>query len=330
MTAIAAVIALNATPAIAQSAETPAPIVETTPSPAPESPDPLAPEASTTTTAPEPVASETTAAPAAAAPRAARANRPAARATTTRTTNVTRTRAAAPVAAEATPPVGPAPVDPLLVPPEMAAPAPIAAPAEPIPEAAPVAIDRMTIEEALPFAGAAGLALLALAGTGVVVRRRRRRREDAIEEAKWQYIESHPASELESAPAVAPVIAPAPTFVRTPQADPVPVAADGPATSAASKLPDGLDVSRFGRHVQAAYAGPTPDNPSASLKRRLTVGHFLDQKAATAAEATLPGDTAQQPVPQQAPQQAWAARSDGDLMFRREAKHPAPKPAFHK
>ena len=326
MTAIAAVIALTSTPAFAQSAETPAPIVETTPSPAPASPDPLAPEATTETSTPEPVASETTAAPAATAPRAARTNRPAARATPTRTTNVTRTRAAAPPTAEAVAPIAPAPVDPLLVPPEMAAPAPIAAPVEPIPEAAPVAIDGMTIEEALPFAGAAGIALLALAGTGIAVRRRRRRREDAIEEAKWQYIEARPDSAFESAPAAAAVIAPAPTFVRTPQADPVPVATAGGGTTAASTLPDGFDVSRFGRHVQAAYAGPTPGNPSASLKRRLTVGHFLDQKEATAADATAPNTPAAQP----APQPAWAARNDGNLMFRRDGKHPALKPAFHK
>jgi len=43
-------------------------------------------------------------------------------------------------------------------------------------------------------------------------------------------------------------------------------------------LPPGFDVSRFGRHVQAAYRGPTADNPSLSLKRRLKRASFFDMK----------------------------------------------------
>ena len=324
MTAIAAVIALSSTASFAQSAETPTPIVETSSAPAPQSPDPLAPDVSTSTSTPEPIASETTVAPATTARPAARVGRPA-----TRTTSVTRARTAAPVAADVATPATPAPIDPLLVPPEMAAPAPIAVPAESAPEAAPVAIDQMRIEEALPYAGAAGLVLLALAGTGIAVRRRRRRREDAIEDAKWQHIVAAPASAFEPDPAPAPtaMIEPAPTFVRTPApVTPAPL----PAAAAASTLPAGFDTSRFGRHVQAAYAGPTPDNPSASLKRRLTVAHFLDQKDDAAVESapaqgamnSSPGKTAAKP--------AWAGRGDGEFMLRRDDRQPTVKTTFQK
>jgi hypothetical protein len=33
-----------------------------------------------------------------------------------------------------------------------------------------------------------------------------------------------------------------------------------------------------GRHEQAAYRGPTPDNPSLSLKKRLKRARFFDQR----------------------------------------------------
>ena len=84
-------------------------------------------------------------------------------------------------------------------------------------------------------------------------------------------------------------------------------------------------MSRFGPHVQAAYRGPTPDNPSVSLKRRLTVGHFLDKEEAEAAPAApepSPGKTAAKP--------AWAARPDGVFMFRRDDKQPGLRPTFVK
>ena len=41
--------------------------------------------------------------------------------------------------------------------------------------------------------------------------------------------------------------------------------------------------SLYGRHVQAAYAGPTPENPSASLSKRLKRARFFDQRARQAA-----------------------------------------------
>ena len=43
-------------------------------------------------------------------------------------------------------------------------------------------------------------------------------------------------------------------------------------------LPAAFDLSRYGRHVQAAYRGPTADNPSLSLQRRLKRARFFDQR----------------------------------------------------
>lgn len=316
MTAIAAVIALSSTAAFAQSVDTPAPIVESTPEPAPAAPDPLAPAPTVTdtTSTAEPVASETVTPPAATARRAATASRPAARArpTTTRRTSITRTVAAAPAIAATAAPVIAAPVEPVPALPELAPPVPI----EPVVQPTPVAADSVMMDEALPIAGAAGLGLLALLGAGMAMRRRRRREEDALEAAKWQHIESAPEAVIE--PASAPTPEPAPTFVRTPMPDPVPVAA----VAAASTLPDGFDVSRFGPHVQAAYNGPTEDNPSASLKRRLTVGHFLDKQdaeAVTSAPATVP-----------AAKPARAARAENDFMFRRAETKPGQRPVYQK
>ena len=176
---------------------------------------------------------------------------------------------------------------------------------------------------AAPVAGAAGLGLLALLGGGMVMRRRRRREEDALAQAKREQIDAAAEPMIEPAPA--------PTFVRTPQADPVPVAAAPVAAAVvtASDLPVGFDVSRFGPHVQAAYRGPTADNPSVSLKRRLTVGHFLDKEEAAAAPAAAePSPSEAASVPATKP--AWAARPDGDFMFRRDDKQPGLRPTFVK
>ncbi len=305
MTAIAAVIAFSSTSSFAQSVETLAPIVESTPILTPATPDPLAadPIATDTSVTADPVASETATPPAATARRAAKASRPAARA---------RAVAAAPaVAATATPAIA-APVEPVPAMPEMAAPAPVV----PVVEPTPVATETVLMDEALPIAGAAGLGLLALAGAGMTMRRRRRRAEDAINEAKRQQIEAMPEAAIEPEPAPTFVRTP-PSFVDTPMADPVPVAA----AATASELPSGFDVSKFGPHVQAAYRGPTADNPSASLKRRLTTGHFLDKQAleANPAPTTAPAATP-----------ARKARIDNDFMFRSSDSKPSMRPAYQK
>ena len=125
----------------------------------------------------------------------------------------------------------------------------------------------------LPILGAA-IALLAILSAAVMLRRRRNRRYET-EEVVYEQAEA-PAAELvpESfAPAAvaAPVVT-APTPVHDPIFD------TAPASTAVAPLPEGFDLSRFGRHTQAAYRGPTPDNPSLSLKHRLRKASALDQR----------------------------------------------------
>src|SRR5688500_17786800 len=71
---------------------------------------------------------------------------------------------------------------------------------------------------------------------------------------------------------------------------------EGPTTD----LPEGFDLSRFGPHVQAAYKGPTADNPSLSLKYRLRRAAALDQMARKAGTAPA----AARPAPASAPRPA--------------------------
>ena len=185
-------------------------------------------------------------------------------------------------------------------------------PARPEPVAAPAPVsanDSLLANDALPIAGAAGLGLLALFGAGMAMRRRRRDDEEFVEQ-DVEYVDAVPEAMIE----------PTPSFVRTPRADPVPVAAPVAAAAAATTLPSGFDISRFGPNVQAAYRGPTEANPSLSLKRRLTVGSFLDKKAAEAAPVETTAKPATTP--------AWAARTDSDFMFRREGQTANLKRAF--
>lgn len=118
-------------------------------------------------------------------------------------------------------------------------------------------------DETLPVAGLAGIALLALVGGAVAIGRRKRYSDDAD----------------------FPV-----TSAAVPLDSPVPNAEAAVAYTGApvNRVPDGFDTSRFGRHTQAAYRGPTPDNPSLSLTKRLKRASFFDQRermaAATQAE----------------------------------------------
>ena len=308
MTAIAAVIALSSTPSLAQDASVPEPVIDSTP--VTTTSDPLAPEPVTTTV--DTPAPEATAETTAKKPSVAKAA-PVRRSASATRSSGNRTASSAP-AAPATPVAAPAADAPAEIPVPIAAEAPpIAEPvAPPAAEVAPVA-QNDAIEDALPIAGAAGLGLLALAGFGLAARRRRRRREDEEFEAT-QWALAHAEPEPEPQPAA---VAAEPAFVR-PAASPDPALADSPVTA----LPAGFDISKFGRHVQAAYRGPTPDNPSLSLKNRLRRASFFDQQERREAEETKTS-------PKPAAQPAWAARkpNEAEFMFR-PARKPAAKPAF--
>ncbi len=251
LAAIAAATALISTPALAQEAAPvaadPAPIVADepvtiVPLPVPEAtPDTLAP-------------TETTAA-APATTRATRTARPA----RTNSTPAPVARTVAPVAAAPTAPV------------QEAVPAADPAMVAPVPEAPAVtpvapASDSVMESDVLPIAGAAGLGILALAGAGFAMRRRRRTDDDLVVQDEWH----EPVMARPAPVATAPVVAAAAPIA----AAPATASAFNWGSTAAETPASDQSVNR----IEAAKRGPTPDNPSLSLKKRLKRAAFFDQR----------------------------------------------------
>jgi len=318
LTAIAAVLALSSTPLVAQETTAPPdPVTESTAEPAPAA-DPLAPEPA----ASEPAAAE----PAASKPAAKTANR-----TTTRTQAAAPKRAASQAAASQ--PVrsaAPATATPAIEPPISEATAePVMVPPGPVPPAEPVAAEpapaatNLMADDALPIAGAAGLGLLALGGIGLAVQRRRRRREEMQHfKANQAYLDEHPEAAMPHNDEPAFARPARPWIAATSQA--AAVRTDAPRT----KLPDGFDLSRFGPHVRAAYLGPTPDNPSVSLKYRLRRAAAMDQRLRQEGGARREAErTAARPSPARKP--AWEANREGFMLRRAGSGQPA-RPAYQK
>lgn len=306
LTAIAAVLALSSTPALAQQIDPLAPTAEPV-ADAPLAADPLAPdpvvdepivteEAPAETVAPAPV-------------RRSAARTPAARPGPRPVAAAPRDAAPAeenPVAAEPAPALAES----------LPSPVPIAAPAEPPADLQPQSGVALA-DDALPIAGGAALGLLLLGGIGMAARRRRRRDEHSDFAVKQAYLDSHPEPLTPAEPE--------PAFVR-----PVSQAAPSAAAAASAprtRLPEGFDLSRFGPHVRAAYQGPTPDNPSLSLKYRLRKAAAMDQRARLEAER-------RQPTPVSEPMVSQPARhpvAEEGFMFRRPkgpSIAPALKPAW--
>jgi hypothetical protein len=132
-----------------------------------------------------------------------------------------------------------------------------------------VSSSRNADDDTLPLAAGAGLGILLLAGGAIALGRRKR--EDELYE------------EVVTAPTAAPVMASMANPSESVRATYVPpVITAAPRQTARSdgdtKLPAGFDLSRFGPHVQQAYRGPTPDNPSYSLRKRLHRAAFFDQR----------------------------------------------------
>lgn len=201
---------------------------------------------------PTPEVTSEPATPAPVATKSVKTAKPAARTVRTADAAPTIVRTAAPVAASTAPVVAPA--DPAMVAP---LPEPVAA--------APVApVETASNDDLLPIAGAAGLGILALAGAGFAMRRRRRD-DDVIAENEWvepEYVAAAPV-------ATAPISA----FAWS----------DKPVATAPVAASTGLS------RIEAAKRGPTPDNPSASLKKRLSRAAFFDQRErAVAAGAAVP------------------------------------------
>lgn len=143
----------------------------------------------------------------------------------------------------------------------------------------------------VPVAILAGLAVLALVAFALI----RRRRRLSLEQEETVWYDEQPIVEPEVAPAMAEPMMVEPALSEDLVPPPEPVAQPelvAPVASAAviskpepadSRLPEGFDLSRFGPHVQAAYRGPTPDNPSLSLRHRLRRAAALDQAERRAA-----------------------------------------------
>ena len=298
MTAIAAVLALSSTPLLAQEAASPAPVGDPAPTSEPPAADPLAAEP-----APAPTTTETAAAPA--KPKAATT----AKRTTTTTRTTTRTATRSAPAAPAAEPAAPAPAEALAAVPVAPGPMPVAEP-EAIPADEPQSgFAELDPDAALPLAGAGALGLILLGGAAAVRRRKRRKQEEADEAAKWAFIQSHAEEDRPQQVDDRPAFA----WAASPRHDPVPgktPVAGAPTT----RLPEGFDLSRFGPHVQAAYRGPTTDNPSLSLRHRLRRASFLDQQERRATETASA-------KPRDVPAKGnWESRPDADFMFRRSAK----------
>ena len=264
MTAIAAVLALSSTPSLAQDAATavdapPAPVALPEPieMPAPETaPAEVAPPAAEATA--EPVAE-----PATRAAPAAEATAPVRRAAApARRPAASPAVTASPAVAAEAPAAEPAPI---AAPLEAAVPAPI-----PVQQTSPVQAEASAADDVLPIAGA-GIGVLALVGGAVALNRRRRRGDEVGYEPETVETDHVAPAAIEPAPVM-------------------PLAAR---TAAPAAIPAGLDLSRYGRHTQAAYRGPTPDNPSLSLKRRLKRAAFFDRREGMASD----GATAPEPLP---------------------------------
>ena len=97
---------------------------------------------------------------------------------------------------------------------------------------------------------------------------------DAIDDSEPAMVVEPEPVQAQPAFVAAPALAATavPVVAAAPVADPTPDV-DGPVT----ELPEDFDLSRFGYNVQEAYKGPTEDNPSLSLKNRLTRARGMDQ-----------------------------------------------------
>ena len=64
-------------------------------------------------------------------------------------------------------------------------------------------------------------------------------------------------------------------------------------------------------HVDRARRGPTPDNPSLSLKKRLKRAAFFDQRERMAAEGEAEPVDPTAGLPERMPDEGFMFRSDG-------------------
>ncbi len=256
--------------------------------------------------APEPAAPAPAAAEPAASPAPARAERTAQRARPA-------ARADAPAAAQATPVAAPAAeasaieeVTPIV--------APMTAPPEPVADPAPLPAETATTTGSeFPWEIAGGAAALLIIGGAGLAFARRRRVAAAQQVTTYDYEPAPVATSDPVAGETQPWITPA--YAPREEAAPRTV----PAFAAA---PSGS----MGRHEAMAMAGPTDDNPFATLSKRLKRARFLDRQERVAYDATLGAqkdgeqkDVARKPV------SAWEiAQRPAPAMQEQDVRRPEP------
>lgn len=294
MSAIAAFLVLSTPAAFAQEAPTVTmtpPVAPTTVAPAPApvpAPTTVAPSTPpvATTVAPQPVIrvpldlAPAEPAPKAAEPKAAAA--PAPKRVAAKPREATPARAAVRETEQDSAPV---------VAPAMSEAAPITepiaqAPAAPIAETVPVPVERATTSDdmlAWQIAGGAA-ALLLVGGAGLAFARRRRASRQI-----WEFDDAQ--ADAEWVPGAAAMTAERVT-------EPAPVESAVPKTTQSfAAAPSGS----MGRHEAMAMAGPTPENPFATLSKRLARARFLDRQERAEYDATL----AEQKDMRRKPVSAW-------------------------
>jgi len=295
MSAIAAFLVLSTPAAFAQDAPTVTmtpPVAPTTVAPAPAPvPAPTTTPPVTTTVAPQPVIQV----PLDIAPVEPAPAEPAAKAVESKAAAAPAPKRVAPKAREAAPtPVSAREAAADTVPvaaPAMSEAAPISEtvvqpPAAPIAETAPVPVERATTgDESLPWQIAGGVAALLLAGGAGLAFARRRRASRQV----WEFDDAQ--ADAEWVPGAAAMTA-------EQIAEPAPVEPVVPKTTPSfAAAPSGS----MGRHEAMAMAGPTPENPFATLSKRLARARFLDRQERAEYDATL----AEQKDMRRKPVSAW-------------------------
>ncbi|MBN8846001.1 MAG: LPXTG cell wall anchor domain-containing protein [Sphingomonadales bacterium] len=178
--------------------------------------------------------------------------------------------------------------------------APVAAPVaaiEPVAEAAPAPVAKAPVTggDSFPWEIAGGAAALLIAGgAGLAFARRRRATKEV-----WEFDES--ASNAEWVPTAEP--APEPAFAAREEIAPAPEPRSQPTTTPTfAAAPSGS----MGRHEAMAMAGPTPENPFATLSKRLARARFLDRQERAEYDAKLtPSEAQVEPALSRKPVSAW-------------------------
>jgi len=262
--AIAAALALSSTPAWSQEvqpAPEPDPVTIDAPPPVVDSPPTTTDSAPTTDAVSEPTVA-TEAAPVAAKPKAKTTATKSTRTTTAKKPTATKVASAAAPAAAA----------------PVAATVPEAAPSMPQPivdarppaEQAAIAPEStkpaLNVNETTMMLGGGALALLALggAGLGMASRRRRKRQELADEAAMDQPMTIEPE--------------PSPRHDAIHEEQPAIVAPSAFSWGEPQPVDRNIEPIEGETWVERAYRGPTPENPSLSLRKRLKRANFFDAR----------------------------------------------------